>query len=184
MEKPEQIIVLDIETTGFRAENDMIVEIGMCYLNLETYSISPLFSCVCKEKNKTINAYAWIFRNSSLELIHVKNALFLESYREILQHIFDLQIPITAYNNAFDFGFLEYRDFTIPKKSFDPQFCMKDIIRIPHHYYELKIPSVTESYQYLFPEIEYNEEHRAMLDCIDEAKIIGEILKRKYYIFE
>ena len=39
----KEIIVLDIETTGLEPKEDLILELGMVKLNLETGEISELF---------------------------------------------------------------------------------------------------------------------------------------------
>ena len=45
----KEILVLDIETTGLQSDKDLILELGMVKLNLETGEITTLFDAVFKD---------------------------------------------------------------------------------------------------------------------------------------
>ena len=184
MEKKEKedkniVIVLDIETTGLLPEVDMICEVGLCFLNLESGDIKPIFNTICQEENKRFRHNSWIFRNSDLKYVDVINAPYLEVFREELQGIFNLDYPCTAYNQEFDFGFLEFRDFRINQKFWDPMLKLTPILKIQNYSYyaRYKWPSVWEAHNYFFPNERYIETHRALDDAIHEAKIIYETYK-------
>ncbi len=164
------IIVLDIETTGFDPYLNMICEIGICTLNLLDGQIKPIFHIVCKEENKEFDDNSWIFQNSDLTTYTVRNAPYLHEYREELQGILNLG-PCTAYNQSFDFSFLNSRDFKIPKKFWDPMHRLIPILKIPR-YNGYKWPSVQEAYDFFFRKERYIESHRALDDAKHEAKII------------
>lgn len=174
-EAKDIVIVLDIETTGLSPKFDMICEVGLCFLNLETGDIDPIFSIICQEKNKKFDESSWIFQNSNLRFVEVINAPYLGDFREELQGVFNLNYPCTAYNQKFDFGFLEFRDFRINQKFWDPMLKLTPILKIPNiSYYakDYKWPSVWEAYYYFFPNEHYIEAHRALDDAMHEAKII------------
>ena len=180
-EDKDLVIVLDIETTGLSPKFDMICEIGLCFLDLETGDIDPIFNIICREENKKFDDRSWIFQNSDLKYEDVINAPYLEDFREELQAIFNLNCPCTAYNQKFDFGFLEFRDFKIHQKFWDPMLKLTPILKIPNiSYYakDYKWPSVWEAYYYLFPNENYIEAHRALDDAVHEAKIVYETYKR------
>ncbi len=164
------IIVLDIETTGLDPYFNMICEIGICTLNLLDGTIEPIFHVICQEENKEFDDNSWIFQNSDLTLYTVRNAHFLENYREELQEILNLG-PCTAYNQSFDFSFLNSRNFKIPKKFWDPMHKLTPILKIPR-YNGYKWPSVQEAYNFFFKNENYTESHRALDDAKHEAKII------------
>ena len=179
-EDKDFVIVLDIETTGLSLKFDMICEIGLCFLNLKTGDIDPVFNVICQEENKKFDERSWIFRNSDLKYEDVINAPYLEDFREELQAIFNLNCPCTAYNQNFDFGFLEFRDFKIRQKFWDPMLKLTPILKIPNIFryaMNYKWPSVWEAYNYFFPNELYIETHRALDDAIHEAKIVYETYK-------
>lgn len=172
----EGIFVIDIETTGLRV-NCSIVEIGICFLNLENGKIGSTFDLICKEQDKILNKNAWIFQNSELRYEDVIDALELNEFKDVIQKIFDLKYPCTAFNQKFDFGFLEQRGFVIQNKFWDPMVILKNIMKIPHHYYGYKFPTVQEAYRYLCEDNNYIEKHTALDDAIHEAKIVYEIFQ-------
>ena len=59
----KEILVLDIETTGLQSDKDLILELGMVKLNLETGEITTLFDAVFKDARLTArHREAWIFQ--------------------------------------------------------------------------------------------------------------------------
>jgi len=185
----EEILVIDIETSGLSHEYS-IVEIGICKLNLEKGTINPFFNLVCKEEaDKYLDQYAWVFQNSDLTYEEVKNAPYLSKFQNIIQEIFNLGYECTAFNQSFDFGFLEDRGFKIPHKFWDAMLVLKEIMKIPHSKYGYKFPKVQEAYDYLFGnevflegEDKYKEKHRALDDAIHESMIFYgtyNLLKKK-----
>ncbi|MBA7487025.1 hypothetical protein ES707_22587 [subsurface metagenome] len=181
-EDKDLVIVLDIETTGLSPKFSMICEIGLCFLDLETGDIDPIFNIICQEENKKFNDNSWIFQNSDLKYEDIVNAPYLEDFRAELQAIFNLNCPCTAYNQKFDFGFLEFRNFKIHQKFWDPMLKLTPILKIPNiSYYakDYKWPSVLEAYNYFFPNERYIETHRALDDAMHEAKIVYETYKHK-----
>ena len=86
-----KIAIIDIETTGFIVTMDAIVEIGIVLVDTDTKKITKIFDKVVKDKNfnPKIHGRSWIFDNYDLEISDVINAKPLESYRLILQSIFD-----------------------------------------------------------------------------------------------
>ena len=175
----DKFFVLDIETCGL-AQKYCIVEIGIALLDMRYEIVQGYFHCICKEEDKILDPNAWIFQNSSLDYNDVKNAEYLCNYSHFLQEIFNMNIPVIAYNWAFDFGFLRDRGFKIENPPFDPMIVLINIIKISHVFYGFKFPKVTEAFNYLFPMLEYREKHRALFDAIDEAYIVREVIKRGY----
>lgn len=166
------IIVLDIETTGLSPIYDMICEIGIVLFDLDSGYFKPLFNQVVYESDKYFDKDCWIIQNSDLTYKKINHAKELESFRPILQFIFDLNFPITAFNQSFDFGFLERRDYKIQNKFWDPMLKLTPIIKLRRYNGDYKWPSVQEAWSFFFPNSKYHENHRALDDAIHEAKII------------
>lgn len=175
--EPQEIMVIDIETTGTDPYFDSIIEIGACKLNLNTGTIEPLFDVICQEEDKDLHEDAWIFYHSDLKYVDVINSPDLSEYRKELQALFD-KYHVTAYNQDFDFTFLEMRGFEISNKFWDPLLKFTDLLKIPYNEWEYKWPSIQESWYYFFPGIPLPTLHRALADSIMEALMISEYHKQ------
>lgn len=174
----KSIYIIDIETDGLSYQTRSIVEIGIVQLNLDTEESYPIFDSITKE-DKDIDSNAWIFINSNLKYKEVCKAEKLDSFKEPLQKLF-LKGSFTAFNQKFDFNWLESRKFRIPNKFEDPMLTLTPIMRLPHPYYNIKYPSVTEAYYFLFNKV-IIEPHRAIEDAYIETEIILEMYKRNYF---
>ena len=171
----ESVYVLDIETDHLNYKFGSIVEIGIVKLNFISGEIKIVFSSLVQEEKK-INSEAWIFKNSNLNFLDLIVAPTLEGVGSKLQILF-LQGVFTAFNQDFDFGWLESRGFRIPQKFLDPMKVLTPVMKLPFkkNYSSMdnrfKYPSVEEAYFYLFKE-HIIEKHRALSDAIIEAKIL------------
>ncbi len=174
--EPNEILVIDLETTGTNYLFDSIIEIGICKLNLITGEIEPVFNQICREYDKKIDYNAWIFDHSDLDYNIIYNAPNFNELRKKIQHLLNTYY-ITSYNQSFDFNFLESRGLKIRKRFWDPSKDCKYRMQIPWYEDDFKIPSVEESYLFLFPDSDIKVKHRALDDAIIEAKIIFEINK-------
>lgn len=112
----------------------------------------------------------------------MKNSPLLESYQEELQRIFSTY-PITAYNKAFDLGFLKARGFSFPREGPCPMIVSTPILKISKRYgrygrNDYKWPTVEEAWEFFYPEHAYWEAHRAYDDAMHEAKIVYALYER------
>ena len=182
------ILVTDIESTGFSHEYDFILEIGIVSLNIKTGEIIPLVNeCVWKKGiTKEVIEHSWIVKNSSLTVEDIWYGNRIDKIKNLIQTIIDhYPLGMTAYNSSFDFRMLKHYNFTF-KELPCPMQILTDILKInkPNFRGGYKYPSVTESYNHFFPNEDYVEEHRALSDAIDEAKIIWEMIKQGIYKIE
>lgn len=174
-----KLAIVDIETTGFLAKGGKIVEIGVVELNLEDGSTKVLFDQVTHEHGITREEVetSWIVQNSTLTVDDVRHSKRLDHYKEELQQIFD-EYYVTAYNKAFDFGFLRDRGMTIKKELDCPMHTCTNICKLPGKYGDYKWPKVEEAMATLFPEKkDYVEAHRGCSDALDEAQIVYKLYK-------
>jgi DNA polymerase III epsilon subunit-like protein len=198
--QPKKISVIDIETTGLDIGNDLILEIGICELNVSNGSIKKIFDKVVREpKFSDKHRIVWIFQNSNLKYEDVLSAPMLDTFYQELQIIFD-SYPITAYNKKFDLGFLKRRGFTFKKELECPMIVSTNILKIPFpsrpdRYVkndtisprpenQYKFPNVEEAWKYYFPNDDYKEIHRAYNDAEHEARIVYEMYLRNYLKIE
>lgn len=182
----KKILILDIETTGFLQQGGKIVEVGIVELNLENGERKIIFDQVCFESGITLEEVekSWIVENSDLTVDAIRNSKNLQKLKpEIQQILNDYPLGATAFNNAFDFGFLENRGFYFPKKLPCPMKLSTNICNIPHkNGYGLKWPKVEEAHKYFFGDVGYIEKHRGADDAFFEAEIVYELYKRGVFL--
>lgn len=178
----EEILIVDIETTGFLNQGGSIVEIGAVSLDLDSGEIKEVFESLLKEDILTAKhrspPYGWIFKNSDLKVEDVRSAPratgVLSEFQEVVNAY---PLGCTAYNNKFDFGFLESRDIVFPVKLQCPMLLSTDICQIPGKRGGYKWPSVEECFNHFFPDDVYSEKHRGLDDAKHEAMIVYELYK-------
>lgn len=184
-----EILILDIETTNFLDKGGKIVEIGMCALDLDTGNIRKLFDEVMHERPITVDEVmnSWIVNNSDLTVADIRHSRQLLEYKPSIQSIID-EFPLgaTAFNNVFDFGFMEDRGFFFPKKLHCPMVLSCEVMRLPptarmkkyRPDIKYKNPNVQQAWDYFFGKTGYVEKHRGYDDAEHEALIVYELYKR------
>ncbi len=178
-----EIIVLDIETTGLSPLNDFILELGIVKLNLETGEITALFDKVFKEEGLTARHHkSWIIVNNFMTIEEIRSAQSIEVYREEIQSVFDqFKGRITAWNRSFDSSFLKYNNFELGDDFACPMKESVYFFKIPNSRGYYKWPKAQEAWDILFPGVEKIEEHRGLDDSKMEAKIIHKLYKMGVY---
>ncbi len=178
-----EIVVVDIETSGFQHQGGLVVEVGIVALNVDTGNICSEFSSVVKEKGfgekHAKPPYGWIFNNSDLQYEDVLEAIDLMEILPKIQTIFD-KYPwgATAYNKQFDFGFLKARGLRI-KELPCIMLSAAPVVGLPPNpgYRDPKWPKVQEAWDFFFPNSTYIESHRALDDARHEALIAYELYR-------
>ena len=179
---PNEIIVLDIETTGLNPNEDLILELGMVKLNLDSGEIKVLFNQVFKDPKLTAkHRKAWIFENGFMEIDEIRNALPLAEYFDEIQSLLNpFKGRIVAWNRDFDSAFLIKSGFDLGPDVICPMKSSVDYFKIDGNY-GYKWPKAQEAWDILFPETPKVEEHRGLDDSKMEAAIIYELHKRGVY---
>lgn len=176
-----EILITDIETTGFLNQGGKIVEVGIVSLNLLTGHRKVLFDEICHERPITKQEVesSWIVQNSDLTLEKIQKSKQLIHYIPWIQSIFNaFPLGATAFNNEFDFGFLESRGVVFPKKLPCPMKLSTDICQIIGKGGGFKWPKVEEAHKHFFGDVGYIEKHRGADDAYYEAEIVLELYKR------
>ncbi len=179
----KEIVVVDIETSGFQHQGGLIVEVGIVSLDLQTGHISNEFSEIVQEngfgEKHARDPYGWIFKNSDLQYEDVVRASNLLKMISKIQNIFDkYPYGATAYNKQFDFGFLNSRGLRI-KELPCIMLSAAPVVGLPPNpgYRDPKWPKVQEAWDFFFPRSDYIEAHRALDDARHEALIAYELYK-------
>lgn len=175
-----KIIVIDIETTGLKPRYDLILEIGIIKLNLDTNNTKIKFDSYVKEPEfGDEHRNSWIFENSDLNFEKVENAPLIDDLRQEIQDIF-LKYPVTAFNKSFDLGFLKSRGFEFPNELPCIMITSTNICKIPsrNRMKKYKWPKAQEAWDFFFPNSDYIEKHRAADDATHEAKILYEMYQK------
>ena len=174
-----EIILLDIETTGFDPRKDEIVELGIVLLNLDTGEVKELYDQLffVEEKYKG----SWIFQN----YIEFKDTQNKPNFQNCKEEINKVLLPfhgqITAWNRDFDSGFLRVNGIQLGKDLICPMKESADFFKLPNtssYYSDFKWPKAQEAWDILFPNNPFTEEHRGLSDARMEAKIVYELHKR------
>ena len=178
----KKILIIDIETTGFLNAGGKIIEIGIVELDLQDGSRKMLVDELVYEDGLTYHdmGKAWIVSNSDIKPMDVMQAQNLKSVQASIQQVInDYPLGATAFNNTFDFGFMEDRGFSFPVKLACPMKLSTDICKLKGRYPgKYKWPKVQEAYDFFFGKTDYVEKHRGADDAMHEAKIIYELYKR------
>lgn len=175
-----KILIIDIETTGFLNSNGKIVEVGIVELDLTNGDKKIIFDYVCHETGITPDEInnSWIVKNSTLSLEQIKYSQNLEALKPKIQCIVnDYPAGATAFNNDFDFGFLENRGIIFKKKLDCPMKLSTDICKIPSPRGGYKWPKVEEAHKFFFGEVGYVEAHRGADDAFHEADIVYKLFE-------
>lgn len=175
-----KILIIDLETTGFLNSEGKIVEVGIVELDLTNGEKKIIFDYVCHEKEITIEEIqdSWIVKNSTLSLEQIKYSQNFEYLKPKIESILkDYPLGITAFNNTFDFGFLENRGIKIEKKLPCPMKLSTDVCKIPSPKGGYKWPKVEEAHKFFFGEVGYIEAHRGADDAFHEADIVYMLYK-------
>lgn len=170
-----KILILDIETTGFLNEGGKIVEVGIVELCLQTGNRRILFDSVCHERPITREHVesSWIVKNSDLTVEAIRLSPQFEFIKPNIQEILNAYpLGATAFNNAFDFSFLENRGIVFPKKLPCPMKLSTDICKLPSPRGGYKWPKVEEAHLHFFGNVGYVEKHRGADDAFFEAEIV------------
>lgn len=176
----KKILIIDIETTGFLEKGGHIVEVGIVELDLDTGETIILYDQLVRENSMTYNELfdSWIVENSDLKVNQVMNAKLFVQEKPNIQAIIDAyELGATAFNNVFDFGFLEAKGLKFHTKLGCPMLLSTDICKLPGKYNAFKWPKVEEAWSHFFPNTPYVEKHRGADDAQHEALIVYELYK-------
>lgn len=154
---PENYVVVDIETTGLRAQSDSIIEISAIkYINGK--KAGEFSELINPEKN---GITPFIMGLTGITYDMVKNA---RDELSVLKSFDDFvgDYKIVGHNVKFDISFIDYAFKNRFNKAFDNEFIdtLKLSRSILKHLKHHKLKDLAKYY-----EIDYNGAHRALRDC-------------------
>lgn len=183
----KKILIIDIETTGFNPKKDKIVEIGIVELDLDSGKRKILLDELVKEEGLTREELdkSWIVKNGFIKTDDVIDyGIVWSEIKEAVQDIINMYpLGSTAYNNKFDFGFLDARDIKQQKKLPCPMLLSTNICKIKHYKNRggYKWPTCEEAYNHFYPKAKYIELHRGADDAMHEASIVYSLYKLRVF---
>lgn len=177
-----KVLIIDIETTGLNYNNDLIVEIGIAELDLNTGEIREAFNSLIKESRFNSSYFnSWIFRENHINPEDIQNAPLLSEVFEEIQSILQ-QYKVSGFRKEFDINFLKNRGFLIEKEFPCIMRVSARLMQVPSSLDEYKWPSMQDAYNHFFPTREYIETHRAFDDAYHEAELLYEIYRTGNFV--
>jgi DNA polymerase III epsilon subunit-like protein len=176
-----EILIVDLETTGWLKAGGQIVEIGIVELNTKTGEKTMLFDSVINPNQdaETIEK-SWIVQKGYMTAKEILEGVQLSDVRDVVQSILNNHPDgITAFNNKFDFDYLEANGFELKYKLPCPMLASTAICKLPNRngWKGYKWPNVQEAYNHFFPGNEYNEIHRGGDDAWHESDIVMKLIE-------
>lgn len=150
---PEEIYVLDTETTGLEgAPRDIVVDIGITCVSLRKGEVRDVYSSVLGYDVDEWDDYynqAWIFQNTDMTIDMVAEAppamKVMDDVRRLLRGK-----AVTAYNIGYDMGKFLYLEPWNLKGTFtqcsDIMLAATPVCKLPSQYY---------GRQYRYPKLDY-----------------------------
>ncbi len=190
----DDIYVLDTETTGLKgAPEDVVVDIGICKVNLAKGSVEPVYEEVVGYDVSGWNEYrrnAWIFENTDMTLEMVAAgkpaAEVIEDVCEILKGK-----KVTSFNVEYDMDkFLYLPPWSLKGVFTEETDIMKaatPVCKQPSQYYgrQYKYPKLDFAYEFITKgdpaEIHGKQDHRALSDAIMAAHVMIQMYRNKDY---
>lgn len=175
---PEEIYVIDTETTGLEgAPKDVVVDIGICKVNLRKGKVEDVYSSVLGYDVYEWDDYrrnAWIFQNTDMTLEMVAEAPPAMKVITDVRHILKGK-TVTAYNIAYDMDKFLYRDPWDLKGTFTPcndiMLAATQVCKLPSQYYgrQYRYPKLDHAYATIVEGdpagIHGTQNHRALSDA-------------------
>lgn len=166
--QPYSYVVIDIETTGFTAEFDDIIEIAV--IKVENGIVSDRFTTLLKEENTVIS-------KKITEITGITNELIADapSFSQVCDSLVDFigDFVIVGHNISFDVNFINNKlkkcnKNILTNDCFDTLKLSRKLIDIPHH----RLIDVAEYFN-IIPD----NSHRALSDCVTTQKCYEELRK-------
>lgn len=167
-ESRKNVYVLDTETTGLKlAPTDVVVDIGICEVNLPKGTVRDVYSEVVGYDVDSWNEYrrkAWIFDNSDITLDMVRKGKPFGKVRTDVMNLIGGR-NVTSYNTDYDLrGFLYKEPWDLKGGFVECTDIMKaatTVCKLKSEYYDT----------YRFPKLDYA--YGQILEGADPAGIHG-----------
>lgn len=167
--------------------NGEIVEIAICELDLENYSYELIFESLIGYER--VREGAWIFDNSDLTPEMIKQVYPKRNVFSIANKVRRLVKGsiVTSYHTKFDFAFLTRSPWRLTEVASRGDCIMqaaKPVCDIPHYYYGIKQPKLTEAYRIIVDQPLPGNTHRAGVDCALASQVLLKLIENGDYKIE
>ena len=190
----EDIYVIDTETTGLKgAPQDVVVDIGICRVDLIEGSVEPVYSSVVGYDTSKWNDYrlnAWIFENTDLTLEMVDSA---PSFDQVISEVREIlkDRRVTSYNTEYDMDKFLYLEPWNLRREFmlctDIMKAATNVCKVPSSYYEreYQYPKLDLAYSMITKgdpaEIGGIQDHRALSDATVASHVMIQMYRDGTY---
>ena len=191
---PNEIYVVDTETTGLDGgPKDLVVDIGICSVDLEKGTVKEIYSSVVGydvtdwEEHRS---NAWIFSNSDLSLDDVAAARPFFRIKEDVMRLLRGKVA-TAYNVPFDMDKFLFREPWQLRGVFsvctDIMKAATDVCKLPSELYGVryKFPKLDHAYAAIVKDdpagIKGKQDHRALSDAKMASYVMIEMYRSGNY---
>ncbi|OOM09097.1 helicase C-terminal domain-containing protein [Clostridium saccharobutylicum] len=163
----DNVIYLDIETTGIDEKSSEIIEIGA--IKIKNGIITTYKTLIRPRGRVPIEIYNLCTGLTEKELLGARSLNLIKS--EVLEFLED--IPLICHNGNFERRFLEYNIPEIKNKILD---SMELAAILEPWKKEFNLDSLVKE----ITSLNKNELHRALDDCIDTLKVVNSLLCRQW----
>jgi len=192
---PTEIYVLDTETTGLDgAPIDVVVDVGICKVNLEKGTVDDAYSEIVGHDIKKWNECrknAWIFQNTDLTVDQVSYGRPFDTIRDEVEKLLRGKC-LTTYNTEYDLNKFLYRDPWNLKNVFteckDIMKAATTVCKLPSVYYgQFKYPKLDYAYSKILDgkdpaNIHGKQDHRALSDARMASHLMIEMYNDNDYL--
>jgi len=192
MSNTENVLVLDIETTGLNGyeKGDKVLSVGIVRLDFKAMKLYPVFYSAIYQDLDEKDRECWLFKNGHMDPEEVTNSPFGEVCAgEIIADIIEDEF-VTTYKTAFDLdAFLDpWMDKVILENNlyFRAPCIMKACTQVPEiprrmHEDGSCWPSLLSSYAKLCDPKEIRQTHNALDDATMAGEVLLELIRRGLY---
>lgn len=186
-----EVVVVDIETTGFHRNLDRVLEVAAVTVDLEAGTITDLYNNVCRPDGRWGGrrqiAATWICKNGIIQVDEVLEALPVDIVAAEFKHVLgERNGRWTAYNLEFEERFLLGETWDLwPSKLPCLMLAATPVCKLPNRYgySDYKWPGLEEAYSIIIGR-ELDKHHRALEDARHAAEVMLKLIEMGAYQVE
>jgi len=187
-----EVVVVDIETTGFHRNLDRVLEVAAVTVDVEAGTITDLYNNTCRPDGRMGTRRnlerTWIVRNGIMDVDEVLEATPTEIVAEELRQSVGMRNQRwTAFNLAFEEKFLVSTTWRIRTSKLPCiMLAATPVCKLPHIFEygnrgDYKWPNLEEAYSIIIGR-KLEKHHRALEDARHAAEVMLNLIERGKYL--